>query len=557
MHISKLLAALEHAATHQNTEVWVVGGAIRDRLLGLPLHDLDVAVAGDAVSFARAVADATDGSFVLLGDAHGTARVVWGAREKREAAPAAAPGAGLFDRGTAAQPDTLGLDVAQLRTPTIEDDLRLRDWTINALALPLAAAAWLGSASAADAAGSTANTAASTVFSAGVPVSSIVDPCGGLADLAARRLRPCSAASLPSDPVRLLRGARLMAQFGFAVDEATRTALHDHAALIRHSATERTTAELLRLLALPHAAAALTLLDDTGILTTLLPALEPSRTCDQPGGYHFLPVLAHMLEAVRCYEWIEAVALPGSAGTLPADADPPAAVREIPALGAPLAYSDEIRARMDETVDGIPRRALFKLALLLHDIAKPQTKQLKPNGGVSFHDHQLIGADMALNIARGLRISKAGGAYVHLVVREHMRPGQLAELGDALSKRAVHRFWRDVGDAGPEVLVHMMCDYMAMRGPLLNAEHWLATVGFVNELLERRYATPETVLPPPLVNGRDLLDALHLPPGPQIGSLLTAIREAQAEGEVATPEQALALAKKLLNHRWERTESTD
>ncbi|MBA3943539.1 MAG: HDIG domain-containing protein [Herpetosiphonaceae bacterium] len=474
---------------------WLVGGSVRDRLLGVANHDLDIAVDGDVMALGRAIAQATEGRFVVLDHVHPTARVVWTGKDR--------PNQGLT------------VDLVRLRASTLDTDLQLRDFTINALAVPVHLTDWAPA--------------------------DVLDPTGGLCDLKQGIVRACGPAALTDDPLRMLRAIRIAAQFDFVLAPELRTEIQAQHMWIVAVAHERIRDELLRLLALPHAAHSLTELDHLGLLTTIIPELEPARRCDQPGGHHYLPVLEHMLEAVRAWEWIEQGLRADSATVI----DPPLAVTAHPDLWAALASGARITASMQSAVDGVPRSALFKLALLMHDIAKPQTKALKPDGSASFYDHQAIGAEIARDVALRLRISKAGSEYVWTVVHNHMRPGQLAELSTRLSRRAIYRFFAATGDAGPDVLVHMLCDYMAMRGPQLSPESWKATVEWVNHMLDQFYNVPETVRPEPLVNGHDVMSVLGLPAGPQVGKLMASLREAQASGEVVTRDEALELARRL------------
>ncbi len=488
MNEQSILALLQAALAEQGAAGWLVGGALRDRLLGRTSHDLDVAVAGDALRLAQTVADGSDGRLVTLDAARGTARVVWPAHGWQ-------------------------LDLAQLRGATLLDDLRGRDFTANALAQPL-----------------------------DEPGAALIDPCDGQADIAAAVLRPCSPTALRDDPVRLLRAVRIAATLGWALAPELVADLSAHGALITTVAAERVHAELAQLLALPHAADWLDVLDQAGILTALIPELGPARSCEQPGGYHCLPVLAHLLEAVRCWEWL-ATQLAGTPWS--SIAQPPLAVQRWPDLAAPLVFGAELRARMAAPVDGVARGAIFKLALLLHDNAKPQTKAIKPDGSASFYGHQTVGAEVGAQIARRLRWSRAAVDYIELVIAEHMRPGQLAEAADRLTRRALYRFFTATGDAGPDVLLHMLCDYLAMRGPNLDPARWQATVAWVNAALTQWYAAPETVRPTPLVTGHDLMTSLGIPGGPALGRVLARLREAQATGEITTQAAALALAAQL------------
>jgi poly(A) polymerase/tRNA nucleotidyltransferase (CCA-adding enzyme) len=494
----ELLHTLQGYLEAHKVPSWLVGGSVRDLVLNRPIADLDVAVDGDAPELARAFADATGGAWVLLDAETGSARVVW-------------PEAGFV----AGRPRTL--DLVRLRAASIQDDLRGRDFTINALALPLE------HLSDSDA--------------------QLIDPLGGLEDLRQHVLRACAPTSISDDPLRMLRAVRLAGQLNFTLaDDLVAELRERHSEILRVSA-ERIRDELLKILSLPYAGQWVEFLDDVRLLTTIIPELEPSRDCDQPN-LHFLPVLGHLIEAVVAADWLlDQLGEPGDDGTRIV----PDAVWAIPELSARLPFADRLLAHFDEIVDGVPRLALFKLAVLLHDVAKPQTKGIKPDGGVTFYDHQAIGAEIAWNIARRLRLSRAACDYVRLIVREHMRPGQLNALGPALTLRAVYRFFRATGSSGPEVLLHSLCDHLAMQGPNLDPAGWEWHVGWTAEMLHLFYEEPTTIRPEPILRGDDLIRELGMQPGPAIGRLLEDVREAQAAGEIRTREEALAWARQHLS----------
>ena len=496
----------------RGVSAWLVGGTVRDMALGRGADDIDVAADGDGVALARALADEVGGAFVPLDEGRGTGRAVLGAYD----------GAGA---------PRLTVDIAQLRGPTIESDLRARDFTINAVALPLAA---LGDSPA----------------SCNTQPSAFIDPTGGLADLQMRQLRACGDESLRDDPLRLLRAIRLASVLGLTISDELEAQLRRDAPLIARPAAERVRDELVKLLAAPAAASWLRFMDAVGMLTAVFPELEPARDTDQPR-VHFLPVLAHSLEAVAAAEWML-----GQLGIQPqpgADGLPrpqlPEAVRAYPQLTLALHHVPELRAHFAERVGGVGRVALFKLATLLHDNAKPQTKRAKPDGGVSFYGHQDIGADVAKLIGGRLRLSRGATAYVAGVVRAHMRPGQLGT--QPVTLRALLRLFRDTGGAaegsapyGPDVLLHAMADHMATRGPLIDPQGWDDHADWTSALLDVYWSQPAEP-PTPLLDGTQLMAALGIGPGPRVGELLREVHEAHAAGEITTTEEALSLVKRL------------
>jgi poly(A) polymerase/tRNA nucleotidyltransferase (CCA-adding enzyme) len=507
------LGALAAFCAARRVRAWLVGGAARDLALGRIPCDLDIAVDTDGIALARAFADHYGGAFVALDDERGTGRVVL----------------------DPAHPDRLVIDLVQLRAPTLEEDLRLRDFTVNALALPL---------------NDRADSADSFIAQRGA----FIDPCGGLRDIDARELRACSPSSLRDDPLRILRAVRLAADLAFQIAPELDALLRESAPLLGCVAAERVRGEFMKLLALPHSVVWIRYLDDIRVLTGIIPELEPARDCEQPN-IHFLPVLAHMIEAVACAEWLLSIlAVPDLPAAYPQHSALylPIAIQAHPGLSRALPYFAQLQAHFTTTLSGgISRAALFKLAVLLHDNAKPQTKQRKPDGGVSFHGHQDLGADVAYQVARRLRLSRAAAEYIALIVREHMRPGQL-RAAEHVTPRAIVRFFRDTGDAGPDVLIHDLADHLATRGPQTNPMGWRAHLAWIGTLLDAYWGVPPERVAP-LLNGNDVMAALGIGPGKLVGIILQEVQEAQAVAEIQTRAEALELARQIAAQHHERT----
>ena len=229
------------------TPAWLVGGAVRDRLLGRTTADLDLAVAGDVEAAARGLARAARAAVFPLSEDFGAWRVV--------------------GRGGAWQ-----ADLAPLLGETIEQDLAQRDFTINAIAEPLSG----GEA---------------------------VDPTGGREDLAARRLRMVSSAAFAADPLRVLRLSRFACELALGVEPATIDAAARHAGQLRQVAAERVFAELKRIVASPDPLAGIELMERVGAVDVVLPELAALAGVEQ-SAYHHLDVYRHTLAVLS-----EAVAL--------------------------------------------------------------------------------------------------------------------------------------------------------------------------------------------------------------------------------------------------------
>ena len=467
--------------------VYVVGGAVRDELLGRPIHDLDFVLSGDALKIGRRAANALGGAYYPLDEERDTARVI------------------LF------QPDgsRLALDFAALRGPDLESDLRARDFTLNAIAVELR------------------------------DLQTLLDPLGGAADLRARLLRACSPTAFENDPLRILRGVRLATAFGFHIQPETRQLMRQSVKRLPGVSPERLRDELFRILDGPQPATALRALDLLGVLSYILPELPALKGVTQSPP-HFEEVWDHTLSVLRKLESV--------LKTLALQADPEAAANL--AL-APLSlrlgrYREQLHAHLSASINPLRSvRALLFMAALYHDIAKPDTRQVEGSGRIRFLEHELVGEKAAARRAGELHLSNDEIERLKKIVRHHMRPLLLAQTGQLPTRRAVYRFYHATGPAGVDVCLLSLADSLATYGPGLPQDLWGHQIDVVRTLLEAWWERPqESISPPALIDGNDLMQALNLEPGPEVGRLLELVHEAQACGEVHDQEGALALARK-------------
>jgi poly(A) polymerase len=455
-----LLAEL--AGPHRR--LWLVGGAVRQLLEAEPLADLDVAAAEGALDLGRRLADRLGASFVVLDEGRGAGRIV-----------------GAGSQG-------LPIDLVALRAPTLDGDLRARDFTVNALAVALADLLRDGRAA-------------------------VTDPTGGLADVRDRVVRLCGPAAITEDPVRALRGVRLAMRSGWRLDPETEAAIRAGMPLMVGVAAERVRDELVGILGEPRAATGLRMLDRLGVLAVLLPESARMRATAQPLPHHF-DVWEH---SIRTVEGVDA---------LVADLDALApwgpALREH--LGQPLG-------------GGFTRRQALRLAALLHDVAKPETRT-EEGGRVRFFGHDAVGAVRTGAIAERLRLPRRMSQVLERLVAEHLRPMHLAQVGE-ITRRARFRFFRALGDDAADLLLLALADAAALTGGSPLAV-WAGEGGaVVRALMAGAEAETAATATPSLVRGRDVMEAFQLAPGPEVGRLLHRAREAQALGLVSTREEAL------------------
>jgi tRNA nucleotidyltransferase/poly(A) polymerase len=454
-------------------QTWLVGGTVRDLLLGREIHDIDLAVQGSASDLARAFADSIGAAFYVMDETFDVARVIL--------------------------EQAIVLDFARARGGSIEADLRTRDFTVNAMAAD--ALSW--------------NNNASTV----------IDPLHGLADLRARRVRAVSDAVFRNDAVRLVRAVRLEAELDFVLDDATEAWVRRDAPHIEHAPMERVRDELMRLFAARAVLRQLRRLDELDLLGRILPEVNALRGVTQSPP-HIYDVFEHSLRAVAAAEKVEQAQYAQIAGG---------------------AFRTQLSAHFARRTSGTrTRRELLRLTLLLHDIGKPATRTVEESGRIRFFGHPAKGAELVEPALRRLRFSNDEIVLVKTIIAEHLRPILLAR--EDWSDRAVHRFYRDAGDAGVDVAVHAWCDQRATYGDDMPPETDAALNAVIERLLERFYhAHAEVIAPPALLNGDDVMRHLKIPPGPRVRAALDAVREAQAAGEVKTRAEALALLETLKN----------
>jgi poly(A) polymerase len=478
---ASLLEKLGGFLQQHNIDCYVVGGFVRDGLMGRTNSDIDLAVAGDAIEIASEVAKAFDARMVPLDEVNQVARVVF-------------PQAGY----------QWHLDFATIRG-SIEQDLTLRDFTVNAIAirLPEVKGSWAQA--------------------------EVIDPLCGCRDLSQRVIRVVSDASFRQDPARLLRAIRLAATLDFSINPATEALIQRDSRLVTTVAGERLRDELCYILETRKAYQSFCYLDRLDLLAPLMPELTSSKGVTQPKE-HFWDVFDHSLETVACVERL----LREKANNKEDE------------LIALVPWSPEIARHFTQEVSGgRTRRALLKLAALLHDIGKPATKTIEQSGRMRFLGHAKEGSAMAVQIMERLRFSNREIKMVQLMIEHHLRPGYLLSE-DGPSRRAIYKYFRDTADVGIDTLFLGLADHLAARGPTLDPDQWRKHTEVTQYILSKWFEEKATVMPPKLIDGHILIEKLGLSPGSQIGQLLEMVREAQAGGEIQTTEEALDLVRKHL-----------
>jgi poly(A) polymerase len=439
------LGALFERAGH---ELHLVGGTVRDALLGRPAEDLDLATDAHperVLELVTPVAEATWTTGIEFGTV--------GARVDGIPCEITTYRADRYDR--------VGRNPAVRYGDSLADDLRRRDFTMNAMALS-------------------------------VPGHAFTDPYGGLRDLATGALRTPAepAESFADDPLRMLRAARFVSQLGVTPTAEVVVAMTALTGQIARITPERIQAELTKLLLGRYPRRGLELLTDTGLAAFILPEL-PALRMEIDEHHQHKDVYAHSLTVLD-----QAIALEG---------------RDGPDL-------------------------VLRLAALLHDIGKPATRRHEPGGGVSFHQHEVVGAKLVRTRLRELRYPKDVVEDVARLTLLHLRFHGYG--GGEWTDSAVRRY---VTDAGPLLdrlhrLVRSDCTTRNKRRAAALARSYDG----LEARIARIQAEEDLRAVRPDLDGNEIMRLLGLPPGPLVGTAWRHLKELRLDRGPLPHDEAVA-----------------
>lgn len=463
-------AGIARSTISTDQQVWIVGGAVRDALFGAEVVDVDLAVSpGEEERVAREVAAACAGFAFELSADHRTWRVVSADRDWH-------------------------LDVAALRADSIEEDLRMRDFTVNAVAVELGGAD-----------------------------PALVDPTGGLTDAQGRVLRSASAESFVDDPLRLLRAARIASTFGLGLDDDTVELARRDASRAGDPAGERQFSEFRLMLAGPDPLGALTLLDDLGLTEHFLPELWELRGVGQSRNHH-LDVHGHTLAVLE---------------------------QLLEAEGKLVEYAGEEAGRLaalldEEIAEEVTRRTALRMGALFHDIGKPATRQ-EEGEMVTFMGHDAAGAEITHGICRRLKVGRRVSVHLESLVRNHLRLGFLVHERP-LSRRRVYDYLYSCEPVAADVTLLSVADRLSARGsgPIASEEMVRAHLELANEMFGPALDWHRDGQPAPPIDGGVIVEELGIEPGPEVGRVIEELRAATYAGEISGPDEARAHAREFV-----------
>ncbi len=470
-----MLQALLRLSVKNDVSLYMVGGTVRDWLLGRTAGDIDIAAPCSAGVLAKQLRTELGGGTLvdLSGPEDEAVRVVW--RNEQ-------------------------VDFATFRagTVTIEEDLRLRDFTVNAMAIPLAA-----------------------LMADGESIR-LLDPTGGLADLRDGRIRHCPGAFV-ADPLRMLRGYRLCAMLGFHLVDKTRAEVKKHATRIADAAAERVGYELRMIFNSPRTSLVLQTMDEDGLLALLLPELYRGAGVEQPE-FHHLDVLGHSFLALATMEEI---------------------------LANPKRFFPSRITEISNYLQQEYALSCLKWAALLHDMGKPATRDVQAgnNGRVTFYRHDEKGVQIFREFAERSRWSKADIERTGGFIAMHMHPFHLCNVSreGKITRRAALNLCRRAGSDLPGLFLLAMADSMASRGekkPERMEEELAELFDFVQKMYDDHIQP--VLFGPRLLDGKDLIKEFALVPGPLFTTLFDELEVARVEGKVTDRQTALAFVATYL-----------
>jgi poly(A) polymerase len=470
---------------------YLVGGVLRDSILGTTNPDVAIVVVASALDVAKKVASIMNGKSFQLDTSRDICRVL----------------ANVLG-------NEIQIDIASAQNG-ISSDIAKRDFTINSLALDV-------------------NHVDSNFGIPQFEISKIIDEHRGIEDLLNSSLRMTSDQVFKEDPLRLLRGARLTAQYNLNIDEFTETQIRKSSFLISKVSSERIKDEFLKFLSLQKSVRNITKMDELGILTNIIPELEASRETLQTPNHHW-KVLEHMVQTAGQAENI-VTGKKINAGPYPKFTPNYISITDAHQIYFEQNYSDSHS-----------RFTFLKLACLLHDVGKPKTKTVDPDGKTRFLGHDKLGAEIAHSILRRLKFSNSGIELVANQISNHLRPSQISNQGQDPTPKAIRKYYNDTSGASIDILYLNLADYIAAKGPNLTQTEWIDHCRRINIIAKSESSYKRDVNQAKLLSGHDIMVGLCLNPGPFIGTLIEDVEGARLEGLVSNKKEALELIRHRIN----------
>lgn len=457
------------------TEVYMVGGFLRDLLCGKVSNDLDfIVINRDTSDLAEELVSKFNGNYFVLDELTKTIRFVLKDENCR-----------LYT-----------FDFTPVLSENIENDLLRRDFTINSLVLNLKQPDY------------------------------IIDRFLALNDLKDKKIRAIQLTNLLEDPLRFLRAFRFAAILGGTIEKDVIDFIRDNLGHFNENVShERVMHEIWKMLDCENSFLYLRQLADIGLLEKIIPELTPLRKVT-PNDHHHLWLYDHSLELVKTLEQN---------------------FYKIPD------WAKEDLNSSFGTLDCPTKKAVAKLGCLFHDIGKPTTWEIKTLDGKekhTFYGHDKVGENLTREIGERLKLSNSLIKTLSSLVRFHLRPFQLSQPGMEISERALYRFFRDLKDDMPLLLMLAIADSYATLGPKITNEDLEKNEKLLLFLFEsyKQFSDEENEKSKKqkLLDGNEIMKITGLKPTKELGMIIQEMDEAIALHEINTKEEAVSwIIKKI------------
>ncbi|WP_449241539.1 HD domain-containing protein [Desulfoscipio gibsoniae] len=495
--MKKLLSSINEIVSVLDSRLYIVGGWLRDRLLGRSPGDVDLLVEVSARSGSIAASmcmpklqeavHRLNGTLVVLDEGRGLYRLIVPAGRRK-----------------------IQLDIDVIAEGALTENLAQRDFTINALALPLSA-----------------------YLNGEFEEDHVIDPLGGLTDLRAGLIRVCGPDAVEDDPLRALRAFRLAARLEFAIEPRTLDLIKHAGRSVTGCAGERVWDELRMILSL-RAASVLRQMDrDTRLLEQMIPEVGSLKGMIQ-GGHHVDDAWEHSLKVLEQFEGLwHSQDITGGLICCKEDM-------------LPGAFADKVVDYLNGYITrSRTRLPIFKLACLLHDVGKQFTREYAGSGKYTFYGHHRAGVPVVRAMADRLRMSGREKEVLAALVGGHMDPLFLYKVHPP-TPMAVRRFFKRVGQEVPGLLLLSLADISSTRLAAGREDEARAYAVFIKDIL-RKYFNERNVYAPScgLLNGHEVCALLGIKPSPPVRRVLETLADARVEGKVKTKAEAEAFVLQL------------
>ena len=444
----------------ENNKIYLVGGVVRDYILGRKNYDKDIIVIDeDAKNFAQRFAQKHSATCVTLDEVNNIYRVC--------------------------MPDKINyIDITNPINNSLEDDIKRRDLTINAVAINLHSGEYL-------------------------------DIVGGVEDIKNRIIRAISEENFVDDPLRILRAYRFASTLGFEIEYGTKDIIERHLDIVLNPAVERRNVEILKLFGGKYADKILLDMDKIGLVEKLFTTMTdvkkvPSNT------HHHLDLFHHSVETVKQIQIIYEKSS-----------------KEV----------QEHLSRID--FGGDTRLAHLKFAGFLHDIGKYSTWTIEDDGRHRFIRHDEVGADMAKKLLKQNKFSKKQIEYISFIIRHHIYPSSVISAPE-INDKIYMRYIRKAEENAIDLITIAKADRLSAQGVAITQEMTEANINALDKLQEFYIKIKPTLKPvPKLLDGEEIMRLLDIKPSKELGLIIKELHQAQLDGVVNTKEDAIKFITKL------------